>query len=366
MEAPLAMLGGASGRVYVLDRDREAVESGRRTPEPLVLHVGVGDCVRVTVTNRTEGGGVSFRCDLLAFDPSASPAVAPGTTGGFTYYASPEIGETVAMVRDGGDPREGPALGLYGAIVVGPPGARYRDPDTGDDVSGESAWRVDVVPPRAPAYRDFTLLFHDEDEGIGNHRMPYTTDVRGSVGVNYRASPLAARLEKTRDPAAVFSAEVADPGTPLMEAFAGDPVRIHVLAPSSEQSQVFSLGGHRWEVEPGQAGTNQVSSVPLGGLQATTLVLQGGAGGREGLTGDYLYGDHREPYREAGLWGLFRVYRPGRGDLRPLPGPGGRRVNDFGAGPVVAAAALVAAGLLLPRLRRRSTPVRRSTARRSR
>ena len=354
VDAPLPMLGGAPGKIYVLDRDREALQSGRRPPEPLVLHVGVGDCVRLTVTNRTEGGGVSFRCDLLAFDPAGSPAVAPGGTETFTYYASPEVGETVATVRGGGDPRAGTALGLYGAIVVGPSGSRYLDPETGRDVSAESAWRVDVVPPRAAPYRDFTLLLHDEDEGIGNHRMPYTTRVRGAAGINYRASPLDSRRGGA-DPAGVFSTAAGYPATPLMEASAGDPVRVHVLAPSSEQSQVFSIGGHRWEVEPGQRGTTLVSSAPLGGLQAMTLVLEGGAGGRDALAGDYLYGDHREPYREAGVWGLFRVHPPGKGKLRPLPGLGGVPANDFGAGPAVAAATLVLAGLVVPRLRSRSS-----------
>jgi len=27
---------------------------------------------------------------------------------------------------------------------------------------------------------------------------------------------------------------------------------------------------------------------------------------------DYLQGEHREPYRQAGLWGVFRVYSSGR------------------------------------------------------
>jgi len=35
----------------------------------------------------------------------------------------------------------------------------------------------------------------------------------------------------------------------------------------------------------------------------------GDAGGPAQLAGDYLYGDHRAPYQEAGLWGLFRVYK---------------------------------------------------------
>jgi hypothetical protein len=64
-----------------------------------------------------------------------------------------------------------------------------------------------------------------------------------------------------------------------------------------------------------------VSSIQLGGLEAMTIDLEGGAGGPARLPGDYLYGDHREPYREAGLWGLLRVREPCAADegLRPLP-----------------------------------------------
>ena len=45
--------------------------------------------------------------------------------------------------------------------------------------------------------------------------------------------------------------------------------------------------------------------------------MSSGAGGRTSIPGDYLYGDHREPYREAGIWGLFRVY-PLDADLATL------------------------------------------------
>ena len=61
-------------------------------------------------------------------------------------------------------------------------------------------------------------------------------------------------------------------------------------------------------------------------LDALMLVLEGGAGGRGGLPGDYVYGDHREAYREGGLWRLFRVFSSDqqgseqqRTGLRPLP-----------------------------------------------
>lgn len=81
------------------------------------------------------------------------------------------------------------------------------------------------------------------------------------------------------------------------------------------------LEGHRWPLEPGGDGSDMLSSLQVGGLEAITILPAGGAGGRTGLPGDYLYGDHREPYRQAGLWGLFRVVAAEEaGGLRPLPG----------------------------------------------
>ncbi|MGH9177297.1 MAG: multicopper oxidase domain-containing protein, partial [Acidimicrobiales bacterium] len=324
IEAPLAMLAGGLGKVFVLEADRAGVESGAVPAQPLVLHVNEGDCLRVELSNAT-AGPVSFHADMLAFDPMDSGGVAagrnppqavpPGSRRTSTFYAHPQVGETVALVRDWGDVLTNPALGLYGAVVVGPRGARFRDPVTGEDASLTSSWRVDVLPTDGPAYRDFTLLFQDEDEGLANHRMPYTTEVRGTVGLNYRAEPLVDRLRSNPDPGLVYSSAAhGDPDTPLLEAAAGDPVRLHVLAPWSEQSQVFSVEGHRWPVEPDRQGTALVGSVKVGGMEALTLRLDGGAGGPARLAGDYLYGAHREPYREAGLWGILRVREdPGSG-----------------------------------------------------
>ena len=322
--APLPMLGGDNGRLFVLQQDKPAVLQGERTPEPLVLHVNVGDCIQVELSNELPSAMVSFHVDMLAYDPMQSGgveagfnppgAVAPGEARTFTYFAHPQVGETTALVRDWGDVVSSPALGLYGAIVVGPPGATYRDPVTGLDVSTGAGWAVNVYPTGADPYRDFTVFLQDEDATLGTHRMPYRASVQGVVGLNYRAEPLEARLDEGGSTADVFRSDVhGDPATPVMEAFTGDGVRIHVLSPSSEQAQVFAVEGHRWPVEPGREGTDLISSVSLGGLEALTLELDGGAGGRTQQAGDYLYGDHREPYREAGMWGILRVYDPGGG-----------------------------------------------------
>ncbi|MCI0879154.1 MAG: hypothetical protein J4N78_09755, partial [Chloroflexi bacterium] len=332
IEAALPMLGEEKGRIYVLEEDKGAVLSGARPAEPLVLHVNVGDCIRVRLSNETTGGPVSFHADMLSYDPAQSmgiaaganpiQTVAPGEARTYTFYAHPEVGETVALVRDWGNVLENPGLGLYGAIIVGPAGAKYTDPVTGEDAAMKSSWRVDVHPPSRPAYRDFSLFIQDEDEVIGTHIMPYSQEVEGVLGLNYRLEPLNGRLARDKNTSRVFDSNVhGDPATPIIEAMAGDRVAIHVLVPSSEQTHVFTLEGHQWPVEPGRKGSDLVSSLQVGALEAVTVAPEWGAGGREGLPGDYLYGDHREPYRQGGLWGIFRVFAEddGAATIQPLP-----------------------------------------------
>jgi hypothetical protein len=337
IETPLPILGHP-GKVYVLAEDREAIISGERVAEPLVLHVNVGDCIQIELTNRTGQGPVSLHADMLAYDPrdsagvdvgrnGVSQAVPPGAARTFTFYAHPEVGETVALLRDWGDVLRNPSDGLYGAIVVGPRGATFSDPVTGADLGARSSWRADVAVPGPASYRDFTLLVQDQDEVIGTAQMPYSEQVAGAVGINYRAEPLAPRLAQNPDTANVFASAVhGNPSTPLLEAFAGDAVQIHVLAAASEQAHVFSIEGHRWPFEPGRNGTPMISSTQLGALDALTLRLVAGSAsisdGSGSTAGDYLYGDHREPYRQAGLWGVFRVYSSGDAPsvrLLPLP-----------------------------------------------
>jgi hypothetical protein len=325
------MLSGEAGRVFVLDADKEGLRSGKRSPEPLALHVNVGDCIRVRLRNELPSGKVSFHADRLVYDPrdsqgiavgrSPDQSVAPSRERTYTFYAHPDLGEGSALVRDWGDPLTSPGLGLYGAIVVGAAGTTYTDPVSGRDLSMASAWAVDAHPAGAPAYRDFAVFMQDDDPLIGTQVMPYTDRVDGVVGLNYRAAPLQQRLAQDPDTATLFNCIVrGDPPTPLARAFMGDAVRLHVLAPFSEQGQVFALEGHRWPFEPGLKGSTLAGAVQVGALGALDLVLADGAGGPGHAPGDYVYGDHRGPFKEAGLWGVFRVFAPGdgRAGLRTL------------------------------------------------
>lgn len=330
VEAPLPMLNGAKGKLYVMQNDEAPVESGAQAPEPLVLHVNVGDCIRVQLKNATSEGAVTLHADMLAFDPKDSYGVAagkdvelavqPGASRAYTFYASPEVGETTALLRDWGNVLENPRLGLYGAIVVGPAGATYSDPVTGADVSDTSAWSAVVHPPSGTSYRDYSLFIQDEDAVIGTAVMPYTEHVQGVLGLNYRSEPFDKRLAQNPDVSKVFWSSVhGDPATPLLESYAGDPVKLHVLVPFSEQAHVFTVEDHQWQLEPGLSGTRVLSSIQVGGLEAISINLNDGASGQSEQPGDYIYGDHREPYREAGLWGLWRVYPKGVDGIHLLP-----------------------------------------------
>ena len=117
----------------------------------------------------------------------------------------------------------------------------------------------------------------DEDQIIDTALMPYNEQVRGVVGVNYRLEPLQRRLGNGKATAEVFSSDAhGEPATPMLEAFGGDAVKVHILVPFSEQTHVFSLEGHQWPYEPGRSGSDMLSSVRVGGLEAVTLVLDRG------------------------------------------------------------------------------------------
>ena len=96
---------------------------------------------------------------------------------------------------------------------------------------------------------------------------------------------------------------------------------MHVVVPASEQTQVFSVDGHSWPVEPGTPGTTHVGAATVGGMQSLDVRLDGGAGGPERLAGDYRYGNARLPYAAAGMYGVLRVHPPSQlvAGLTPLP-----------------------------------------------
>jgi len=320
--------GERTRSAFVATADVADVRAGRKSPEPLVLHAAAGECVEVDFTNHRDeepdgaGPRASFHVAKLAqaiqsagvnagYNPEQT--VAPGDSRTYRFHAdSAHIGS--ATIADFGGLDTG-TRGLHGALVVGPEGARFKDPRTG--LARDIGSQVTVEVPGGESYRDYTLAFSENDPRIGENTMPYPDAVEGPALVNYRSEP------RGDGPMAFSSRAHGDPVTPLLRAYAGDRVKVHVLgAPGSEQPHAFSLGGLNWAVDPLIRGGNVTSAAAL--LPWTTLDAEilGGAGGHGRAAADYWYGDLRRPFAQAGMWGLLRVLPRDRceDDLLALPG----------------------------------------------
>jgi hypothetical protein len=125
------------------------------------------------------------------------------------------------------------------------------------------------------------------------------------------------------------------PVTPTIAAHVGDPVVIHVLGAFSEQVQLFSVSGHEWKHEPYMTGADLVSTMEFGGSEIINAWLHGGAGGPNGIPGDYLWLNQRPGYLDAGQWGMLKVLDPDSRAILPLTGqaPATQQAEDQG-GPV--------------------------------
>jgi hypothetical protein len=333
-------ISNPDAKIYALEEDAAKVSGGAQ-PMPLTLRVNVGDCVKVNLKNKMKSSKASFSAIGLTFDPKDSlganvgnnpgdQTIAPGAERTYTYYADPFNGETTSLVWDWGNVMTNPRNGLFGAVVVGPKGSKYRDPKTGADLSNKNAWAADVIIDRSVPgnetranYRDVALFFQDEDNIIGTSFMPYVQNVAGLTGVNYRSEPYKYREEQGCSLGKVFQPCKADkpedPATPIIESHAGDPVRIHVIGASNEQNGMFSVEKHEWPIEPFMRGADQISVVEYSGSETLDAFISS-AGGPYRLSGDYVYSNQRLPYSQSGQWGYLRVLPAGDQRLLPLAG----------------------------------------------
>ena len=333
-------IANPEAKIYTLEEDVAKVAGGMQ-PMPLTLRANVGDCIKVNLKNKMKSGRASFSAISLAFDPkdslganvgknSGDQTIAAGESRTYTYYADPFNGEIASLVWDWGNVMVNPRNGLFGAIVIGPKGSKYRDPKTGTDISNKNSWVADVIIDRSVAgnemrsnYRDAALFFQDEDNIIGTSFMPYVQNVAGLTGINYRSEPYKYREETGCSLGKMFQPCTADkpedPVTPIIEAHAGDPVRIHVFGANNEQNQMFSVEKHEWPIEPFMRGADQISVVEFSGSETIDAFIPS-AGGVYRLAGDYVYSNQRLPYSQSGQWGYLRVLPTGDQRLLPLSG----------------------------------------------
>ncbi|MEP6666601.1 MAG: hypothetical protein ABJA81_09160, partial [Nocardioidaceae bacterium] len=307
---------------YVPTVQAAAVLAGRVQPEPLVMHVRVGDCVTVTFTNKAKGPKVGFHLSGLdsgvassGVDVGWNPSTTTinGQTRTYRYYVSDPLlpGGSIGDLASLSTAKNG----LYGAFTVAANGSVSTDPTTGQPTDVGSA--VDVRVPGGADYRDFTLVMADDEKQIGSSFMPYPINAERpeSVLVNYRRAP---RDDSRGD--AFSSLQFGDPATPILQSYAGDPTVVHTLvAPGSEQMHSLNLGGLSFPLDPRIGQSDSLETRGVGPWEMLTSAIIGGAGGSTQQPGDYFYGDMRRVFTKAGMWGLQRV-QPVPGTCPTLPG----------------------------------------------
>ena len=336
------LLANPNGKIFALESEVKKVADGDVRPHPLTLHVNVGDCVKIKLTNRMKEGKTSFHVQNMAFDPKDSQGinvgnnpgdqtVAPGKSKVYTFFAHPDYYLNGGLVWDFGDVRN-VRHGLYGGIIIGPRGSVYRDPETGKDITMGNSWKADVIVDKSypeneglENYRSFALYFQDEDNILGTSFMPYLQNVAGLTGVNYRLEPWIYREDEGCELGNIFTPCVAadnDPATPVLKAHAGDKVMINVFGAHNEQNQMFNLDGHQWRRHIKQEGSDMIDVEEFGASEYIQAYLLNGAGGTYHVPGTYLWLNARTPYQQAGQWGYFKVLPTGDRSILPLAGAG--------------------------------------------
>ncbi len=410
------------GLAYVLTEDADAVRSGAKPLEPLVLRVNEGDCIQVTLRNEVDwehfnthgrlgtldgdapmplepvwpeerapgepvepepgsgvpwvaGNRVSLHPSLVSYDVRTSD----GTTVGYNFDQTAGPGQSVEYTWFADevvyqDPNAAPALtdgelgvvpllaygdvrgtrhhGLLAALAVGPGDAIYHDPLTGERV--HSGAQVDVDPlGEGTDYRDAVVFQHNGLNIRDAEGRPMLDPIigdwpdKGERAISYANAPVHRRLglthplvDKFVDPpidpegppfsdadfgdriANVFSSTypidtgggpvpIGDPDTPIVRAYNGDPLRLHVVAAGDRARVVqYAVQGHNWLEHAFDAGSVRAGTQGSIATGSAHTFHMPAAGGDLQAVGDYRYGvENGTMGLSAGSWGIVRVYQ---------------------------------------------------------
>lgn len=366
-----------NAKIYVLEENiskiQRSIENNPGKPvkeiQPLTIRANKGDCIEVTFSNQLSEKA-SIHIDGAANDVKGSDGTVAGYNPDSTALPNSEIryrwnaneegvfffynGADLTYYTDPTGEKGTMGDGLFGALIVEPPGATWTDPATGEELT--SGLYANIELPNQPDFREFAVFLHDGVGAIaGNQKPTYLPEQpAGQVtktdehaeqpgghhddhanvaageekelyAVNYRAEPLDERMQNAltqdgKDPTNFYSSWVyGDPATPITKAYVGDPVRYRIIGANLEENHVFHLHGHRWKSDTRKTHTVDSETLNIGDSQ--TIELTNGAGyvfNGTGSPGDYLWHCHLFPHYLKGMWGLFRVFDKAQPDLLPL------------------------------------------------
>ncbi|HEV7905070.1 MAG TPA: hypothetical protein VGO96_14610, partial [Pyrinomonadaceae bacterium] len=224
---------------------------------------------------------------------------------------------------------------------------------------GENCEKAPPSGTCGQAFREFTVIFHDETKTV--QAFPELNQelfhgVRDGFAINYGSGGLGAEIlavKKKVGPAAncpdcafeEFFLESWANGDPAMNvrkdatgkavealypddpsnvhhSYMGDPVRFRNLHAGPKETHVFHLHAHQWLHESREDGSTYLDSQTIGPGGAFTYEINyGGSGNRNLTVGDSIFHCHLYPHFAQGMWELWRshdVFESGTVD-RNLP-----------------------------------------------
>src|SRR4051812_29741290 len=372
------------GKMYALTSALDAIPAEAATQtvsiglgddpiQPLAIRANEGDCVEIHFTNKATGGDYGMHIDGLEYDEASSgdhiganPSSAVPTGQSTTYrYAVPLDNrlEGAHYIHPGPGYRAAVNHGLFGALVVEPPGSTYWDASTAD-MPLASGWEAIIKPAGVDvpcdknsdtptcAFREAVLMHHEI--GNDNERLtakngslvPLVDNLTGSYrpgsfAINYRSEPFRNRMTSfPKERAHAYSSfTFGDPATPIMRGYLADPTKIRLLHAGGEKFHVFHLhgGGDRWRFTPvggpafsyadaglrkgpatSLAPSQRLDSQAIAPGESYNLEIEGGAGGVQQSVGDFLFHCHIAKHYVSGMWAMWRVFNTRQPDLVPL------------------------------------------------
>ena len=336
------------GMVFVPLEDAEDVKSGRRNPIPLILRANAGEWIEVTLHNMLDkpvryfdypsvpldmkympSDRVSLSPQFLKFCPQCSSGInvgynkieqtaGPGESIKYLWFADKEYGS--CLLNSFGDLRNHRYHGLFGAIIIEPPGAEYYHNIF--SIRKQYEEQSVITAPGVESFREFVLFAHNgirmldkkgnlikttEQGEEGGHGGPDHEDT-GEKGYNYRSERFFNRLKRIPLISRVFSSRAhGDPSTPVLKAYTSERVIIRLLMPGDKPRNIgFVIHGHNWRAQPKDPFSTIISAqgaISVGGVY--NIELQNGA---SKVAGDYLYRSGSLKWDvESGMWGIFRI-----------------------------------------------------------
>jgi len=206
-----------------------------------------------------------------------------GDSRNYLWEIDRDVG--TCLLRDKGSP-DHPASGLYGALVVEPPGSKSQPSLVADDAPGCQA----IIADGKSAFREFVIFIHDDFNDGQNY-------------VNYLRA----------------AADSPYPPPPKLLAHTGDPVRLRLIHAASVEAQnhSFYVGGRRWPFDPFNVRSNRLAAISLAPGAVFDLHFFADADATEPRT--YVYSSLVSDQFNGGEWGLFRVLPRKDPAVRPLP-----------------------------------------------